>query len=95
MLSPALRTQVVLTLAHAMTNPMNSFFTNNELEELNEVNIEELVSSRLEDLAERVAFHAFRGDWETVEVLKAEGLELAEAADSGFNFFYVNDLTNH
>ena len=78
-----------------MTNPMNSFFTNNELEELNEVKIEELVSSRLEDLAERVAFHAFRGDWETVEVLKAEGLELAEAYDEGFNFFYVNDLTNH
>jgi hypothetical protein len=74
-------------------NNKNSFFTNNEIEDMGGVDIESLVASRLEDLADRVAFHAFRGEWDTVELLKAEGLELAEAYDEGFNFFYVNDLT--
>jgi hypothetical protein len=75
-------------------NNKTNFFTNNEIEDMGGVDIESLVASRLEDLAERVAFHAFRGEWDTVELLKAEGLELAEAYDEGFNFFYVNDLTN-
>ena len=75
-------------------NNINNFFTNNEIEDMGGVDIESLVASRLEDLAERVAYHAFRGEWDTVELLKAEGLELAEAYDEGFNFFYVNDLTN-
>ena len=74
-------------------NNKNNFFTNNEIEDMGGVDIESLVASRLEDLAERVAYHAFRGEWDTVELLKAEGLELAEAYDEGFNFFYVNDLT--
>ena len=71
----------------------NNFFTNNEIEDMGGVDIESLVASRLEDLADRVAFHAFRGEWDTVELLKAEGLELAEAYDDGYNFFFVNDLT--
>jgi hypothetical protein len=75
-------------------NNKTNFFTNNEIEDMGGVDIESLVASRLEDLADRVAFHAFRGEWDTVELLKAEGLELAEAYDEGFNFFYVNDLTN-
>ena len=74
-------------------NNKTNFFINNEIEDMGGVDIESLVASRLEDLAERVAFHAFRGEWNTVELLKAEGLELAEAYDEGFNFFYVNDLT--
>jgi hypothetical protein len=74
-------------------NNKTNFFTNNEIEDMGGVDIESLVASRLEDLADRVAFHAFRGEWDTVELLKAEGLELAEAYDKGFNFFYVNDLT--
>jgi len=74
-------------------NNKNNFFTNNEIEDMGGVDIETLVASRLEDLADRVAFHAFRGEWDTVELLKAEGLELAEAYDEGFSFFYVNDLT--
>ena len=76
-------------------NNKNNFFTNNEIEDMGGVDIETLVASRLEDLADRVAFHAFRGEWDTVELLKAEGLELAEAYDEGFSFFYVNDLTNY
>jgi hypothetical protein len=57
------------------------------------MNIEALVSSKLDDLAERIAFHAFRGEWDTVELLKAEGLEIAEAYDEGLDFFFVNDLS--
>ena len=57
------------------------------------MNIEALVFAKLKDLAERVAFHAFRGEWDTVELLKAEGLEIAEAYDEGLDFFFVNDLS--
>ena len=73
---------------------MNSFFTNNEIEEMSEVDIQSLVASRLEDLADRVDFLAGKGDWKSAELLRREGLALAEAYDEGFNFFYVNDLTN-
>ena len=68
--------------------------TDEEFQAMTGIDIDTLVSTRLGDLAERVATHAFNGDWATVELLKAEGLELAEAADAGSSFFFVNDLTN-
>ena len=73
---------------------MNSFFINNELEEMNTVDIQSLVASRLEDLADRVDYLTGKGDWKSAELLRREGLALAKAYDTGFNFFYVNDLTN-
>ena len=69
------------------------FLTDDEFQAMTGIDIQTLVSTRLEDLADQIAFHAFNKDWDAVELLKAEGLELAEAADSGANFFFVNDLT--
>ena len=69
------------------------FLTDDDFQAMAGIDIESLVSSRLEDLADQIAFHAFNDDWKAVELLKAEGLELAEAADAGANFFFVNDLT--
>ena len=74
-------------------NNKDNFFTNNEIDDMNGVDIQSLVASRLEDLADRIAFHAFNGEWDTVELLKTEGSELAQAYDDGFSFFFVNDLS--
>jgi hypothetical protein len=72
---------------------MNDFFANNEFEELTGVDIQTLVASRLEDMADRVEYHYSRGDLTTAEFLRKEGLELASAYDFGVPFFYVYDLT--
>ena len=70
-----------------------SFFTDDEFQELTGVDIHSLVASRLEDLADRVEYHCSLGDIVTAEFLRDEGLELASAYDFGVPFFYVNDLT--
>ena len=69
------------------------FLTDDEFQAMTGIDIESLVSTRLEDLADQIAFHAFNDDWASVELLKAEGSELAEAYDAGYNFFFVHDLT--
>jgi hypothetical protein len=43
--------------------------------------METLIAMRLEDLADRVAYHYDNGDLELAQLLKAEGLALAEAFD--------------
>ena len=57
------------------------------------VDIQTLVSSRLEDLAEQVAFLYERGDTELADLLRQEGLELAESYDNGYIFLFINDLS--
>jgi hypothetical protein len=70
-----------------------AFFTDDEFQELTGVDIQSLVASRLEDLADRVEYHHSLGNYDTAEFLREEGLELATAYDFGVPFFYVNDLT--
>jgi hypothetical protein len=70
-----------------------AFFTDNEFQEMTGVDIQSLVASRLEDLADRVEHHFAVGNFDTAEFLRQEGLELAGAYDFGVPFFYVNDLT--
>jgi len=43
--------------------------------------METLIAMRLEDLADRVAYHYDNGDHDLAQLLKAEGLALAEAFD--------------
>jgi len=43
--------------------------------------METLIAMRLEDLADRVAYHYDNGDHGLAQLLKAEGLALAEAFD--------------
>ena len=69
-----------------------TFFTDDEFQKLTGVDIQSLVSSRLEDMADRVEHHYSVGNYDTAEFLRQEGLELASACDLGVPFFYVNDL---
>jgi hypothetical protein len=55
------------------------------------MNFEALAASRLEDLATQIAHLHKRGDLQTAAVLRAEGLELAQALDAEEDFFYVDD----
>ena len=43
--------------------------------------MEMLIAQRLEDMADRCAYHAANGDHDLVELIRNEGLELAEAFD--------------
>ena len=57
------------------------------------VDFQTLVSSRLEDLADQVAFLHESGNFADAELLRAEGLMLAESYDNESTFLYINDLT--
>jgi len=49
-----------------------------------------LVTDRLEHLAERVEWLILIGDHKSAQLLRNEGLELAEAYDSEQNFFAID-----
>ena len=55
------------------------------------MNFETLAASRLEDLADQIAYLHEQGDLQTAALLRAEGLELAQALDAEEDFFYVDD----
>ena len=57
------------------------------------VDLQALVTSRLEDLADQVDQLYINGYPEEAELLRQEGLQLAEAYDQGFEFMYLTDLT--
>jgi hypothetical protein len=76
-------------------NNNQSFFTDDEFQELTGVDIQSLVASRLEDMADRVEYHHSVGNYGTAEFLRQEGLELAGAYDFGTSFLYINDLTTN
>lgn len=55
--------------------------------------IQALIASRLEDLADRVEILYHEGNFAEAELLRDEGLMLAECYDSEGTFLYINDLT--
>jgi hypothetical protein len=55
--------------------------------------IQSLIASRLEDLADRVEILYHEGNFAEAELLRDEGLMLAECYDSEGTFLYINDLT--
>lgn len=55
-------------------------------------NIQEIVASRLEDMAAQVQHLVSQGEFELAELIKTEGLELATAYDEEYEFFYIGDL---
>lgn len=69
-----------------------NFFTN-ELPNMNGCDIDYLVQTRLNDLADQIQFLYAQGDIETAMLLRQEGSELALFADAGSPFLYINDLT--
>ena len=63
--------------------------TDEEFQEMTGIPINELVSRRLDDMVEQYTTLVDRGDYETAEFLRNEGLHLAEFADGYDPFFYV------
>jgi hypothetical protein len=57
------------------------------------IDIQSLVASRLEDMADQVEQLYVAGMIEEAKLLRQEGLELAEAYDDGYTFLFINDLT--
>lgn len=57
------------------------------------IDIPTLIASRLEDVADRVNELYAQGNIRDAQLLRAEGLELAEAYDEGVTFLFINDLT--
>ena len=60
---------------------------------MNASTIQTLVASRLEDMAVQVEQLYVAGLIEEAELLRHEGLELAEAYDNEQTFLYIGDLT--
>jgi len=54
-----------------------------------QVNIQNLIASRLEDMADHIEQLYAQGEPELAEFLRNEGLALAEAADNGETFFVL------
>jgi hypothetical protein len=55
--------------------------------------IQQLIASRLEDMAEQVKHLAENGYYEEAVLLREEGLSLAAAYDNEEDFFFVQDYT--
>jgi hypothetical protein len=56
--------------------------------------IQNLIASRLEDMAAQVEILYHQGNFAEAELLREEGLKLAEAYDNEETFLFINDLTN-
>ena len=70
-----------------------SNFPLEEIEEMYSVDIQSLVSTRLEDMAQQVEFLYDKGDYRNAELLRQEGLEMAQAYDNNHIFLFINDLS--
>ena len=57
------------------------------------IDIQTLVATRLEDMAHQVEYLYTLGRKEEAELLRNEGLMLAEAYDNEATFLFINDLT--
>ena len=75
-----------------MNQSEHTFFTN-DYNDMQGVDFQTLVSSRLEDLADQVAFLHEAGNFADAKLLRDEGLMLAESFDNESTFLYINDLT--
>jgi hypothetical protein len=51
--------------------------------------LQTLVADRLEHLADRVEYLTLKGDYETADLLRTEGLALASAYDDEQTFFFI------
>jgi hypothetical protein len=57
------------------------------------MDIQTVIASRLEDIANQVEYLYHSGFIEDARLLRQEGLDLAEAYDSGVTFMFLEDLT--
>lgn len=75
-----------------MNHSEHLYFLEDEAD-MNGIDIQTLIASRLEDMADQVHLLYTQGNAYDAELLRQEGLELAEAYDNGLSFFFVNDLS--
>jgi hypothetical protein len=75
-----------------MNQSEHTFFTN-DYTDMQGVDFQTLVSSRLEDITDQVAFLHESGNFADAKLLRDEGLMLAESFDNESTFLYINDLT--
>ena len=51
-----------------------------------------VISSRLEDMADQVAYHVNNGDHDLAELVRREALDIAGAFDCEEEFFFAHDF---
>jgi hypothetical protein len=70
---------------------MDQTFSNDfDFSDMAGIDIHGLVASRLEDMADQVEYLVSVGRHKDAEMLRKEGLELADFCDGDNMFFYVN-----
>ena len=74
-----------------MSKPENFF---EDLDSMTGIDIQTLVSCRLEDMAEQVQLLYGQGKYTDAEIVRTEGLEIASAYDDGLLFMYLPDFTS-
>ena len=62
-------------------------------QDMSGTDLQTLIASRLEDMADQVSLLFTQGLIEEAELLREEGLELASAFDDGTTFLFITDLT--
>ena len=70
-----------------------TFFASDDFQNMDKFDLDTLIQSRLGDIADQVAHLYSEGLDDLAELLMAEGLMLAKAADNHDMFFFVQDLT--
>jgi hypothetical protein len=63
-----------------------------QTEPLSPSDIQLLIASRLEDMAAQVERLYAEGNYAEAQLLREEGLQLAEAYDNGHTFLFITDL---
>lgn len=90
--------QKILNLLSMPSQPMRdlsySDYFHHEFYNMQGCDIETLIQTRLNDLVDQIKFLHAQGEYETAELLRQEGCDLASFADSGSPFLYIKDLTN-
>ena len=76
-----------------MNQSEHSYFIE-EFENMRGIDLQALVASRLEDMADQVDQLYAQGRPEDAELLRQEGLMLAEAYDNEQIFFFTSDLSH-
>jgi hypothetical protein len=59
---------------------------------MNSKQLQAVIASRLEDMAEQCQILFDQGNFAEAELIKEEGLALAKSYDNDEEFFYVGDL---
>ena len=65
----------------------------NDTSHMDQLNLQALIASRLEDMADQFEFLCAMGDYTNADLIRDEGLHLAEHYDNELSFLYINDLT--